>query len=347
MPRTLMAFLALFLSTPSARRATCTAQMIDPELVQFLSTPSARRATCRLRQRQDWETNFYPRPPRGGRPQTARPRCPCERNFYPRPPRGGRRLCRGRGASSCGISIHALREEGDKIWGMGNVIIAISIHALREEGDAPKETKASCQFYFYPRPPRGGRLSIMGSGQGAKKFLSTPSARRATSQRLLPLCPALYFYPRPPRGGRRYTVINEMEVFLYFYPRPPRGGRHLPGVLPDKDKKFLSTPSARRATGSTEEQARSAMISIHALREEGDDCQRRWRFQLLQFLSTPSARRATTARRAPRDGYFISIHALREEGDPPHHSFCPQERISIHALREEGDFPWYSHHLLC
>ena len=209
--------------------------MIDPELVQFLSTPSARRATCRLRQRQDWETNFYPRPPRGGRPQTARPRCPCERNFYPRPPRGGRRLCRGRGASSCGISIHALREEGDIFCFAGAYSVnSISIHALREEGD-----------------------KIWGMGN---------------------------------------VIIA---------------------------------------------------ISIHALREEGDDCQRRWRFQLLQFLSTPSARRATTARRAPRDGYFISIHALREEGDPPHHSFCPQERISIHALREEGDFPWYSHHLLC
>ena len=125
-------------------------------------------------------------------------------------------------------------------------------------------------FDFYPRPPRGGRLSIMGSGQGAKKFLSTPSARRATSQRLLPLCPALYFYPRPPRGGRRYTVINEMEVFLYFYPRPPRGGRHLPGVLPDKDKKFLSTPSARRATTARRAPRDGYFISIHALREEGD-----------------------------------------------------------------------------
>ena len=247
------------------------------------------------------------------------------RHFYPRPPRGGRHLllCR------C-----LLGEQ--------------HFYPRPPRGGRQNLGNGQCDnCNFYPRPPRGGRLSIMGSGQGAKKFLSTPSARRATSQRLLPLCPALYFYPRPPRGGRRYTVINEMEVFLYFYPRPPRGGRHLPGVLPDKDKKFLSTPSARRATGSTEEQARSAMISIHALREEGDDCQRRWRFQLLQFLSTPSARRATTARRAPRDGYFISIHALREEGDPPHHSFCPQERISIHALREEGDFPWYSHHLLC
>ena len=39
-------------------------------------------------------------------------------------------------------------------------------------------------------------------------------------------------------------------------------------------------------------------------------------YSIAQFLSTPSARRAT----------------------PPHHSFCPQERISIHALREEGDW---------
>ena len=34
----------------------------------FLSTPSARRATQRLRHRSCGLTNFYPRPPRGGRP---------------------------------------------------------------------------------------------------------------------------------------------------------------------------------------------------------------------------------------------------------------------------------------
>ena len=35
----------LFLSTPSARRATCTQRMHPPHLTLFLSTPSARRAT--------------------------------------------------------------------------------------------------------------------------------------------------------------------------------------------------------------------------------------------------------------------------------------------------------------
>ena len=33
----------------------------------------------------------------------------------------------------------------------------ISIHALREEGDAVAALASSSWFYFYPRPPRGGR----------------------------------------------------------------------------------------------------------------------------------------------------------------------------------------------
>ena len=56
--------------------------------------------------------------------------------------------------------------------------------------------------------------------------------------------------------------------------------------------KFLSTPSARRATGAG------------PLRRAG-----------LAFLSTPSARRATRHGSRRRSGAHISIHALREEGD--------------------------------
>ena len=78
---------------------------------------------------------------------------------------------------------------------------------------------------------------------------------------------------------------------------------------------FLSTPSARRATGPRSPPARCTPISIHALREEGDQIPatahyapihfyprpprggRRGRYQVRQrhfeFLSTPSARRAT------------------------------------------------------
>ena len=56
---------------------------------------------------------------------------------------------------------------------------------------------------------------------------------------------------------------------------------------------FLSTPSARRATQSRCRRWCLRAISIHALREEGDD-------------STNDH----------LDAAYISIHALREEGDP-------------------------------
>ena len=86
------------------------------------------------------------------------------------------------------ISIHALREEGD---GCGGGLLAdghsISIHALREEGDLLEPVRVSI-------PPG---------------FLSTPSARRATSQASHCKEAGLYFYPRPPRGGRPSTTGKE------------------------------------------------------------------------------------------------------------------------------------------
>ena len=79
---------------------------------------------------------------------------------------------------------------------------------------------------------------------------------------------------------------------------------------------FLSTPSARRATGLTPAPACGKPV----------------------FLSTPSARRATVHKGHPRRSLSISIHALREEGDDA--VICVPAApppISIHALREEGD----------
>ena len=57
------------------------------------------------------------------------------------------------------------------------------------------------------------------------------------------------------------------------------------------------------------------MISIHALREEGDATFAAAVQDLEKFLSTPSARRATGGPQRPRGNSRISIHALREEGD--------------------------------
>ena len=83
------------------------------------------------------------------------------------------------------ISIHALREEGDNtvdvyLLGMG----LISIHALREEGDKTCVMRMLAMLYFYPRPPRGGRRFQDGYQIAIYEFLSTPSARRATVSRM-------------------------------------------------------------------------------------------------------------------------------------------------------------------
>ena len=261
---------SVFLSTPSARRATYPCCQSRSWWSSFLSTPSARRATAKKPANLSKIRNFYPRPPRGGRHLTLRKQIDEDK-----------------------ISIHALREEGD--WGFinnsdlsmrflstpsarratkGSVVLPgadeISIHALREEGDKMAYNYLKKIAYFYPRPPRGGRRHAL---------------RRA--------CGVVdHFYPRPPRGGR-HSCRRPRRKSENFYPRPPRGGR--PGETNTRAviTKFLSTPSARRATVAFFLLFVRSQISIHALREEGD-VQRVINFvQLFEFLSTPSARRAT------------------------------------------------------
>ena len=58
----------------------------------------------------------------------------------------------------------------------------ISIHALREEGDKFSLLPSLPAKYFYPRPPRGGRLQLGHLVGVGFQFLSTPSARRATAK---------------------------------------------------------------------------------------------------------------------------------------------------------------------
>ena len=193
------------------------------------------------------------------------------------------------------------------------------------------------------------------------QFLSTPSARRATTTPPDYQAAVGNFYPRPPRGGRLNTFLTQTRLL-----------------------EFLSTPSARRATSAVIKNVPCLKcISIHALREEGDNDLEDCGLIIIGFLSTPSARRATSPP-GMMGGYdHISIHALREEGDgcadgrfQPYQDFYPRpprggrpvlphgrllsvsdfyprpprggrpcengcgaywEDISIHALREEGD----------
>ena len=169
----------------------------------------------------------------------------------------------------------------------------ISIHALREEGDRATSTPSSRISNFYPRPPRGGRLEpveanypveqisihalreegdvpLCAGRETPKKFLSTPSARRATAFPPQKLTCDANFYPRPPRGGRPesarlcaqkkrisihalreegdYNMHKKTQHDFDFYPRPPRGGRLGSRSVCGECVQFLSTPSARRAT---------------------------------------------------------------------------------------------------
>ena len=177
-------------------------------------------------------------------------------------------------------------------------------------------TRASLSWYFYPRPPRGGRPPRPRLHLPKQKFLSTPSARRATLWSHLVRNPveisihALREEGDAPRSSARAAA-------LHFYPRPPRGGRPSPRVTFPPSQQY---------------------ISIHALREEGDAQRPRFPRRCAAFLSTPSARRATLRQDSGGNHIAISIHALREEGDVPALALCHAGcGISIHALREEGD----------
>ena len=125
----------------------------------------------------------------------------------------------------------------------------------------------------------------------------------------------------------------------HFYPRPPRGGRPESVDATVEAIKFLSTPSARRATAGWRGQSdRQRQISIHALREEGDLGNTAALSVTTIFLSTPSARRATTTTgRYWQTSAFLSTPSARR-ATRTGSEHASNKRISIHALREEGDF---------
>ena len=163
---------------------------------------------------------------------------------------------------------------------------------------------------FYPRPPRGGRPGRLLSWLFASRFLSTPSARRATletlkeqtigelflstpSARRATKCasnppPGHYnFYPRPPRGGRP-ARRRQLSSPGNFYPRPPRGGRLelLVDVVRDPDISIHALREEGDLSRFLEINLR-ADISIHALREEGDQALPRPPFPVLNFYPRP------------------------------------------------------------
>ena len=213
-----------FLSTPSARRATVTSSTLRRRARTFLSTPSARRATSLNGLGRSPENNFYPRPPRGGRLAGRANGWDTTLDFYPRPPRGGRPYNGHPVIRKYIISIHALREEGDDGFADAVNYFFISIHALREEGDGRASTGSRLMVNFYPRPPRGGRRTHYRREINRWRFLSTPSARRATRGSAAGAPPLAISIHALREEGDPPTRLPCHQI-SYFYPRPPRGGR--------------------------------------------------------------------------------------------------------------------------
>ena len=284
-------------------------------LALFLSTPSARRATT-----------------------SPAAITPARANFYPRPPRGGRRYALSKPEVLKTISIHALREEGDRCNNFRKVVASlISIHALREEGDADAAIKSLGFQDFYPRPPRGGRRRIHPCGPAMCRFLSTPSARRATIPAPSSSMREKDFYPRPPRGGRRYPIeiVEDATLFL----STPSARRATGGVVCVLIAiEFLSTPSARRATRPAAKRRWICTNFYPRPPRGGRPSVLGTIVGWVSFLSTPSARRAT--RRGMRRGSpDLHFYPRPPRGGRPRrasHDDIPRA-ISIHALREEGD----------
>ena len=145
------------------------------------------------------------------------------------------------------ISIHALRVEGDphNMYAIACTHF-ISIHALRVEGDHPSAKSISKKFYFYPRPPGGGRPFQLSTG-----------------------LPQKHFYPRPPGGGRPFCISKDICVYN-FYPRPPGGGRLSHSMFP-RTAETISIHALRVEGDKIAPFVKHLhYISIHALRVEGD-----------------------------------------------------------------------------
>ena len=125
------------------------------------------------------------------------------------------------------------------------------------------------------------------------RFLSTPSARRATTAYPTTcVCAGISIHALREEGD--FPAWSNPKKLTAFLSTPSsRRATRLPRQLQKSKRRFLSTPSSRRATDIDE-----INTHIHKL-----------------FLSTPSSRRATAASAAPFGGLMISIHALLTEGD--------------------------------
>ena len=236
------------------------------------------------------------------------------------------------------ISIHALREEGDGScqFVFDCVDLFLSTPSARRATKGSCSNRNHCAISIHALREEGDRL-VCCTGHFDLRFLSTPSARRAT-QNAQTISTAAIISIHALREEGDLAAQHDAQALVDFYPRPPRGGRRPGSHCYGGMGQFLSTPSARRATFVNHEKHIVFVISIHALREEGDQsCTLNLPCHENFYPRPPRGgrRRSRCTRRGacryfyprpPRGGRHKTID-LKE----------PALHISIHALREEGD----------
>ena len=150
-----------------------------------------------------------------------------------------------------------------------NTPSAISIHALRGEGDMTNKHRKELTKYFNPRPPWGGRheraesrdsLAVISIHALRGEGDDTAGNRKNTDR---------YFNPRPPWGGRLNAALVGYLDGL-FQSTPSVGRATLFCIILARTLVFQSTPSVGRATKVVNIMPVLFLISIHALRGEGD-----------------------------------------------------------------------------
>ena len=193
-----------------------------------------------------------------------------ERGFDVCSPRGGRHSRKSNWSMATIFLSTPSARRATKLDDRISALERISIHALREEGDGITGTTSQTLGYFYPRPPRGGRLLDSQAAWSSAGFLSTPSARRATCHSGMQPHPCNDFYPRPPRGGRHVSVEFDVKCTnISIHALREEGD--CPVRVGDLRDIEISI-HARREEGDSSLPAipHRQLISIHALREEGD-----------------------------------------------------------------------------
>ena len=238
---------AIFLSTLPARGATKDFIVLVGALAVFLSTLPARGATYTF-------------------PGLRRARC----HFYPRSPRG-ERLCAmstslgtlgflstlpARGATNCRLCpVRGFRFLSTLPARGATIVVWVSANERTD---------------FYPRSPRGERLSCCRAA-AAPCLISIHAPREGSDpspdgqKSFTP-----HFYPRSPRGERLTSIIPCWPTSVFLSTLPARGATGTP-TSANGCQEFLSTLPARGATST------ASCIS----------------FENVLFLSTLPARGAT------------------------------------------------------